>query len=626
MNKTSPSPKAAPPPPKAMQLRWLHLADLDLGTEHGDVRFGLICDRAQEYVKRGQGPDFVIVSGQLLDRVSGRWAGSAEREPDVGAYLERLAVAAKVSHERVFVVPGPSDIGPIMRRESKEAHKRLWRRLWSLPRSSAEAWATYWSKFDDFIKSDSNSAYTYQRGSALWWAQPIRPDDLPVHVLGLNTCWRDYPGQPEARAPCVVDQSVVKQAVDQTGERLSIIIAYDDPGALKPQTHGVDLKVLQQTLEREAHIICSAASSGPARVGGVHNLYKERLTLFAGQGVSWCFTWAELSTTGLVQEQVSVLPDGTPSQKVHTLSLSQLPPATTAWISERLGQSGQAPKRRGRRPAGIGEPSATDLSPWVIQLDRMTEWGKLIRGCRNKTGHFTFLLHGDRRQDLDVFIDRIKRDIRSGISGSHYTIELSPQRVKAARANNIVGWELMLWEEIIEYYDGPESNIDLVEALSVLLMSEPALFVVGPLDVTTHREEIAALAAWVKAIPDLLWSAAQKTSVTLKGLRVCVLLEHDRERLTEPAAGPLNTPEVELLMRSFDSVEQAGPERIALSHFTLKEVTFPTSDDVDELVRLRVGPDAEALAEAEAAWRSHYTHGTFRGLCEALQRIVAQYT
>lgn len=240
-------------------------------------------------------------------------------------------------------------------------------------------------------------------------------------------------------------------------------------------------------------------------------------------------------------------------------------------------------------------------------LDRSPQWGQLIEAC-GRPDHLFIFLHGDYRQRLNFFAERIAHYLDN--EARSHRVVWSRFKLDGLTPQTAEEWELRL---AIALGDGASGRLPpLVHQAS----QDSPLFLLlgqGPL-IEPKMEEIDGLQELVScALPRLI-----KDAQPLRPIRFLVAIEHvsdeTRQRVMKAADG---------WRRALDRQRRAG-----LEYLELQEVKFPPWDEVETFVKNAEPSVTDEMLERIRQDYDRITQSqqeSFEALSRSLDRYIKDY-
>jgi len=241
----------------------------------------------------------------------------------------------------------------------------------------------------------------------------------------------------------------------------------------------------------------------------------------------------------------------------------------------------------------------------AITLDRIAQWGHILSACADP-GHLLILVHGDREQNLDLFLRRIKVfvDKKCAVRHQEFLVDFGRDRSTAVTAED--------WSRQV-CLASPVRTTNLGLALAQAGREMAALFVLEhagrPL---SHLDEahFDGFGEFFKVhVPQAL-----ATHRPANPVRFVLPIEHgDDARAVRDALTGLA-----------EALGGAGVLRV----LSPQELTFPTLEEVRQQIHEQCpGLDAATWAKCE---RLHRTvakkfHRTLRDLADPLDEILTEF-
>ena len=249
----------------------------------------------------------------------------------------------------------------------------------------------------------------------------------------------------------------------------------------------------------------------------------------------------------------------------------------------------------------VDQPSHT-----AIILDRVLQWEELYKTCAEDRRHLIILVHGDRDQDLDLFLLRIKHFLNEKCTRHHRVVPVGRARdhSSAVTAED--------WTRILCTASGYPNN-DLALALTRATQASALLLVLedakGPLQ-DLGADDFAGLTdLFCEALHEAVAAARPVNPV-----RIIVPVEHGSDRRN--------------VCRALDALTKRLK---ALPHFAVvrpKELGFPSLKEVREHVTAEFpGLDKAKWAQCEALYRrvkGQYRR-TLRDLADPLDALLSAW-
>jgi len=235
----------------------------------------------------------------------------------------------------------------------------------------------------------------------------------------------------------------------------------------------------------------------------------------------------------------------------------------------------------------------------ALRLDRSTQWAKVLEACQRQR-HAFFLLYGQSRQSLGLFLDRIHHYLTEE-SGRPHGVYRIPFRREHFFASS--GAE---WETHISYTLAPGQPGTAATHIATAAQRQSLLLILGlrPLHRLTPEQENGLREFICENLPRML-----ESSLPANPVRTLIAVDFDEK------ADSLE-PKID---RWALEVERRG----VLDYCALSEVKFPTWEEVESYLReLRPRPTPEIISrikdEFDDIISTEYT--TFQQLAERLDR------
>lgn len=258
-------------------------------------------------------------------------------------------------------------------------------------------------------------------------------------------------------------------------------------------------------------------------------------------------------------------------------------------------------RRAWDRDRWVDDPSHT-----AIVLDRVLQWREILTTCGEDPRHLVILVHGDRDQDLDLFVTRIKRYLDHQCPRRHavHLVHRTRDRSTAVTAGD--------WARHLCVSAGFRTS-DLAVALTRATQTSAALFVLEDARKPLHGlggEDFEGLA-------EFLCDTLPQTLATVRcvhPIRVVVSVEHsDPPKPVRRALDDLGKR-----LRGFKHLAVVRP----------KELDFPPLKDVREHV-LAHFPDLDparwAQCEALHTRVKKQFRRTLRDLADPLDELISEW-
>lgn len=253
-----------------------------------------------------------------------------------------------------------------------------------------------------------------------------------------------------------------------------------------------------------------------------------------------------------------------------------------------------------------GDRWVDDPSHTAIILDRVLQWEELHRTCAEDPRHLVILVHGDRDQDLDLFLLRIKHFLNDKCAVRHRIVAVgrTGHHSAAVTAED--------WTRKLCTASGFPNN-DLAVALTRAAQASAVLFVLEdarkPLN-NLGAEDFAGLADFFCDA----FHGALAAARPVNPVRVIVPVEHSSDRRN--------------VCRALDALAK---QLRALSHLTVirpKELDFPSLKEIRQHVTAEF-PDLDPAkwAQCEALYLKvkKQFRRTLRDLADPLDELISAW-
>lgn len=242
--------------PGAPNLRWLHLADLDLPRRRNEWE-GLVSAFRQGPL-RDRRPDLVFLTGDIATTAAeSEYAEAAE-------FVRNLAEVTGIPLGRFFVVPGDRD------REARRAQR------FKLELLDAEAVSEFLSDreevktalrpFERFVTFQCSTLGRKLTPERPYVTEHLKLFDVGIRIVGFNTAWV----QGEADASLVLGEPLAQRAMHTADQRprpdLTIVLAHHPVSALAP----FEREIIGTLLERTTDVVCTALGDTEDLTGTIH--------------------------------------------------------------------------------------------------------------------------------------------------------------------------------------------------------------------------------------------------------------------------------------------------------------------------------------------------------------------
>lgn len=244
----------------------------------------------------------------------------------------------------------------------------------------------------------------------------------------------------------------------------------------------------------------------------------------------------------------------------------------------------------------------------AIVLDRVLQWRQILTTCAEDMRHLVIVIHGDREQDLDLFVLRIKRflDHPLGCSRRHIVTAVSRTR-GAISALAPEDWTRHVCESL-----GYRMN-DLASALERVTRASAALFILEdgtrPLQ-GLRGPDFAGLSDFLcNTLPEAI--AAKQPH---NPIRFIVSVEHRDDRRA--------------VLRALDDLTKRFKPLTNLALIRARELCFPTLTEIREHLTAEVpGLTPERWARCKALHdRVRKAHErTLRDLADPLEEMISAW-
>lgn len=279
--------------------------------------------------------------------------------------------------------------------------------------------------------------------------------------------------------------------------------------------------------------------------------------------------------------------------------------------AERPRRAAEVEALRGAwRDHWLREPSHTS-----IVLDRILQWGEILRRCAEDPKHLVILVHGDREQDLDLFVLRIKGYLNHpGNCPRYHSIAAISRTREGSPALTPEDWTRRICEKL-----GFRTS-DLAAALERSTRACAALLVLEdearPLRGLRGQDFEELGKFFHDALHDALVRVRTAYPARPHPIRIVVPVEH----LDDGAA----------VQRALDGlVKRLRPREPDLVVVRPRELSFPTLKDVREHV-FHTFPDLDpkrwALCEALFKRVKQAHERTLRDLADPLEDLLSTWT
>ena len=220
--------------------------------------------------------------------------------------------------------------------------------------------------------------------------------------------------------------------------------------------------------------------------------------------------------------------------------------------------------------------SASDVFATALKLDRTRQWQPLLHECRAEPPKdCLFLLHGERDQFLDLFVQRVSRGLRQE-SGVEQDILRIPIALGHARPVTAADWVSRLGH-VLDQRLGVVGG-STADKLARATGRRPLFLVVAfPSDLDVDEKR-----AFEEFVGDALWKLRGRANGG-HSLRLLVVVSHE----ATSSGG-------EAWWRQLDGL-WGGLRQSGRCAVTLPQVVMPDWDDVDVLLQLELGTRYHAL-------------------------------
>lgn len=249
----------------------------------------------------------------------------------------------------------------------------------------------------------------------------------------------------------------------------------------------------------------------------------------------------------------------------------------------------------------VADPSHT-----AIILDRVLQWNELHTTCDEDPRHIIILVHGDRDQDLDLFLLRIKHFLNDKCARRHRIVPVGRTRDNSAAVT------AEDWTRNLCTASGYPNN-DLAVALERATRASAVLFILEDAKKPLKDLGAADFAGLTEFFCDAFHSAVVAVR-PVHPVRLIVPVDHSHDRKN--------------VCRALDALAK----RIrALAHLTVvqpKELDFPSLEELRDHVIEQI-PDLDPVKWARCAELYHRVEKqhrrTLRDLADPLDDLISAW-
>jgi hypothetical protein len=273
---------------------------------------------------------------------------------------------------------------------------------------------------------------------------------------------------------------------------------------------------------------------------------------------------------------------------------------------------GDAPPPTARPPALVEQTTGSILGT-AHRLDRTTQWGQILDHCQ-RDEHSLFLLRGESRQGLGLFLERLNHYLAERVRGSRvYNV---PLRIEHERAESGADWERRISHAL-----APGRRGTLIQHLANATATGGLFLILGlrPLHDLTPPQEEGLREFLTQTYPVRLFESHVRAPI-----RLLLPIDYEKPEDTFPARADAWALEGEHRHAAMVASESNGIHRRRLQYVKLNPVGFPTWDEVMlHLESLRPRPSADIVDAIRKDFDVITAPGgsaTFRELADRLDR------
>jgi len=214
-----------------------------------------------------------------------------------------------------------------------------------------------------------------------------------------------------------------------------------------------------------------------------------------------------------------------------------------------------------------------DRNLTAIELDRDVQWGNIVRSCKENMNTF-FLIHGNSKQNLTLFLERIERFLSTETKLPH-TVYRVPFKIEHSCPTCGAEWE----NHILHTLSSNSGEKTLVRHLYEKSYHKCLLLILGlqplhdlkPLELQGIRDLIT------KSLPKILKKTKPRCAI-----RFLMAIDYDDQR--------------DNTHKQIDDWGLEAEKKAEIQYVTIPEVTFPDWPEVETyLLNLRPRPDEITL-------------------------------
>lgn len=222
-----------------------------------------------------------------------------------------------------------------------------------------------------------------------------------------------------------------------------------------------------------------------------------------------------------------------------------------------------------------------------IVLDRIRQWGSILRCSSSSDEHLVFIVHGTKEQDLHLFMERIESYLGEECEPPHHVVKVE-RASDTTVARTAEDWERCL----VRATKARDGRLEVVLPREV--SQRRVLFLFSDRDGPLHSgdaDAVGGLAECLRGrVRDVLATLSARRALR-HSMRFVIPIEH-------PPAGGRVPPVIELLGQRLRS---APPLRLE----PVQELRFPDWDEVRRHIEAELGPPGdEALARFQQIYTS----------------------
>lgn len=282
------------------------------------------------------------------------------------------------------------------------------------------------------------------------------------------------------------------------------------------------------------------------------------------------------------------------------------------WRTEASGGTpdGRVPPVQPVPPQPLPIRKKSETTHTSIVLDRIRQWGSILRCSRSSDEPLVFIVHGTKEQDLHLFMERIESYLGEECEPPHHVVKV--ERASDTTVARTAGdWERCL----VRATKARDGKLEAVLPREV--SQRRVLFLFSDRDGPLHSgdaEAVGGLAECLRGrVRDVL-AALSARGALRHSMRFVIPIEH-------PSAGGRVPPVIEHLGQRLRS---APPLRLE----PVQELRFPDWDEVRRHIETELGPPGD---EALARFQQIYTFiamspgRSLKALGDALHRPLYEW-